>query len=108
MRNAAAGGRHRPPAAAEAGRRHGFVAMAVDMYLRLRDLLGEDLAERTLLLIGGFATRTRRPGRARRRVGARPPRPHVLLTFRRTAGVKTARVARAKHEVAYGAVRCPR
>ncbi|HEY6362927.1 MAG TPA: sigma 54-interacting transcriptional regulator, partial [Vicinamibacterales bacterium] len=94
---------------AEEGRRHGFVAMAVDIYFRLRGLLMEDLAERALLLIGRFMTAEAAGRAALLDASARAARPHVLVTFQCTAGTAHACVAR-EARVAYGAVgaRSPR
>ena len=87
---------------AEEGRRHGFVAMAVDIYLRLRDLLTEDFADRTLLLIGRCVTADAASRAALVEASAQAARPHVLLTFRCTAGPIQACQAR-EARVAYGA-----
>ncbi len=103
-RNAVQAGAIGRRAAADA-RRCGFVAMAVDMYLRLCDVLREDLSERTLLLIGGFAAGLPAARAAFVEASARAPRPHVLLTFRlTTAGTGQACVAR-EPRAAYGVVR---
>jgi hypothetical protein len=66
---------------ASAARARGYVPIAADVYLRLREMLDGDLAQRTLLLIvppaGSIAV-----GRAALvDAAARFSRPHVLLTF---------------------------
>jgi DNA-binding NtrC family response regulator len=92
--------------AAQVARRSGFVAMAVEMYLRLCDVLTTDLAERTLLLIGGFASALPRARAAFIEASARAPRAHVLLTFRSAADrgrASVVREARATYGVARAA-----
>ena len=72
--------------AAAAARRRGFVAVAVPLYQRWGERLGEDLRDRTLLLIGGFGE-TVAPARAALATAASASsRPHVLMTFRSTGG----------------------
>ena len=68
-------------AAADA-RAHGFVPMLVALYLRLREVLGGDLDERALLLIGGTGQSATSARAALLDAAARSARPHVLLTFR--------------------------
>jgi DNA-binding NtrC family response regulator len=68
--------------AAVAGRIRGFVPIQVSMYERFRGRLAQDLDERTLLLIGSFASSLVGARRALVDAAARAPRPHVLLTFR--------------------------
>jgi DNA-binding NtrC family response regulator len=80
------------------------VAMTVDMYLRLCDVLAADLAERTLLLIGGFAAALPQARMAFIEASARTPRAHVLLTFRSTTDAGRASVVR-EARAAYGMVR---
>ena len=87
-------------------RRSGVVAIAVDMYLRLCDVLTTDLAERTLLLIGGFASVLPRARAAFIEASARAPRAHVLLTFRSTMDRGRASVAR-EARATYGVARAP-
>ena len=90
-------------AAADA-RRCGLVAMGADLYLRLCDVLREDLADRTLLLVGGFAPAFTAARAALVEASARTPRPHVLLTFRSRANVGQPCVAR-EAQAAYGVAR---
>ena len=90
--------------AAALARRSGFVAMAVEMYLRLCDVLSADLAERTLLLIGGFGSVLPRARAALIDASARAPRAHVLLTFRSTADRARASVVREARST-YGMAR---
>jgi DNA-binding NtrC family response regulator len=92
--------------AAATARRAGFVAIAVEMYLRVCDVLREELAERTLMLIGGFATALPRARAAFIEASARAPRAHVLLTFRSTAERGRASVVR-EARAAYGMARAP-
>jgi DNA-binding NtrC family response regulator len=66
---------------AEAARRRGYVPIAADVYLRLRDVLGADLSQRTLLLIVHPAAPIAAGCAALVDAAARWPRPHVLLTF---------------------------
>jgi DNA-binding NtrC family response regulator len=88
--------------AAADGRRSGYVAMSVELYLRFRTLLTEELAERTLLLIGGFAGALPLARSALVAAAAGAPRPHVLLTFRSGQGAGRAGCVREAH-AAYGA-----
>lgn len=66
---------------AAAARRRGYVPIAADVYLRLREMLDADLAQRTLLLIVHPATSLATGRAALVDAAARWPRPHVLLTF---------------------------
>ncbi|HZM60403.1 MAG TPA: sigma 54-interacting transcriptional regulator [Vicinamibacterales bacterium] len=67
--------------AAEAGRARGFVPVAVDLYLRLRDLLAAELAHRALLLIVRADVSIEMGRAALIDASVRSPRPHVLLSF---------------------------
>ena len=69
--------------AAAAGR--GFVAMAIDAYVRAYILGAPELDERTLLLVDSGANPARAHG-ALLHATARSPRPHLLLTIRSTPG----------------------
>ena len=66
---------------AAAARTRGYVPIAADVYLRLRDVLGADLSHRTLLLIVHPAAPVAAGRAALVDAAARWPRPHVLLTF---------------------------
>ncbi len=90
--------------AAATARRHGFVAIAVDLYLKLCDVLREELADRTLLLIGGFEAALPRARAAFIEASAQAPRAHVLLTFRATADPGPACLVR-EARAAYGPAR---
>jgi DNA-binding NtrC family response regulator len=59
----------------------GYVPIAADLYLRLRETLDEDLAQRTLLLIVPPAASIAAGRAALIDAAARYARPHVLLTF---------------------------
>jgi DNA-binding NtrC family response regulator len=66
---------------AAAARARGYVPIAAEVYLRLREMLDADLAQRTLLLVVP-PTASIAAGRAALvDAAARYPRPHVLLTF---------------------------
>jgi DNA-binding NtrC family response regulator len=69
-------------AAAEESRRHGYVPIAVEVYLRLRATLADELRDRALVLIA----RPQVPARASRTAlvdaASRSNRPHVLMTLR--------------------------
>jgi DNA-binding NtrC family response regulator len=67
--------------AAAAARVRGFVPIAADVYLRLRDALKEELQHRALLLIVHPGTAVDVGRVALVEAAARWPRPHVLLTF---------------------------
>jgi len=86
--------------AAAAGR--GFVAMAIDAYVRTYILGAPELDERTLLLVDSGANPARAHG-ALLHATARSPRPHLLLTIRSTPGtpalVREARAAYAADPV---------
>src|SRR5688572_18243359 len=66
---------------AAAARARGYVPIAADVYLRLREMLDADLAQRTLLLIVHPAASLATGRAALVDAAARWPRPHVLLTF---------------------------
>src|SRR5688500_6929636 len=74
-------------AAAEDARSRGFVPIAVDLYLRLRTLAGEELRDRALVLIAPPDMAVERARRALVDAAMRSPRPHVLLTFRLSIGL---------------------
>ncbi len=74
-------------AAADA-RARGFIPMSVEMYVRLRDVLTEDLRGRALMLIARSGTAPELARRAFIDVAARSQRPHVLLTFPSTRGAR--------------------
>ncbi|HEY9464063.1 MAG TPA: sigma-54 dependent transcriptional regulator [Vicinamibacterales bacterium] len=95
---------------ASAARARGYVPIAADVYLRLRETLDADLAQRTLLVIVPPAASTAAGRAALVDAAARYPRPHVLLTFAspRTLVVGRSEVVREARAV-YGAnpVRMP-
>ena len=66
---------------AAAARSRGYVPIAADIYLRLREVLDGDLSQRTLLLIVHPATSTSAGRAALVDAASRWPRPHMLLTF---------------------------
>ncbi len=66
---------------AAAARARGYVPIAADVYLRLRETLDTDLAQRTLLVIVPPAASIATGRAAWVDAAARYPRPHVLLTF---------------------------
>jgi DNA-binding NtrC family response regulator/tetratricopeptide (TPR) repeat protein len=66
---------------AAAARARGYVPIAADVYLRLRDVLDADLAQRSLLLIVHPAASVAAGRAALVDAASRWPRPHVLLTF---------------------------
>jgi DNA-binding NtrC family response regulator len=68
--------------AAGEARARGFVPIAVDVYLRLRVLLEDDLRHRTLMLIVSPGTSLDSGRQAFVEAAARSPRPHVLVSFR--------------------------
>ena len=67
--------------AAAAARARGYVPVAADVYLRLREVLDEHLQQRTLMLIVHPGTSESAGRAALVDAAARWPRPHVLLTF---------------------------
>lgn len=67
--------------AADTAQRCGFVTMSADAYLRLRDILADDLANRTLVLVDGPAATRASARAALLEASARAPRPHVVLTI---------------------------
>ena len=67
--------------AASDARASGFVPLSVDMYLRLREVLTEELQGRTLMLIASSRTSAELTRQAFVDAAARSPRPHVLLVF---------------------------
>jgi DNA-binding NtrC family response regulator len=69
-------------AAAEEARSRGFVPIAVDVYVRLRALLIEELRERALVLIARSPVPVEIARAALVDAAARSSRPHVLLTLR--------------------------
>ena len=88
-------------AAASAARARGFVPIQVPLYERLRAMLADDLAERTLLLTGSFSRTVGRAQGALLDAASRSPRPHTLLTFRLAGGVASGAVVREARS-AYG------
>ena len=66
---------------ATAARARGYVPIAADVYLRLREVLDADIAQRALLLIVHPATSTSAGRAALVDAASRWPRPHMLLTF---------------------------
>jgi DNA-binding NtrC family response regulator len=66
---------------ADAARVRGYVPIAADVYLRLRDVLDADLSQRTLLLIVHPSAPVATGRAALVDAAARWPRPHILLTF---------------------------
>jgi two-component system response regulator AtoC len=69
---------------AEHARLRGLVPIAVDVYLRLRTLLEEDLRHRTLMLILAPGSPLESAREAIIAAAAASPRPHVLVSFRST------------------------
>ena len=69
---------------ADDARMRGFVPIAVDVYLRLRPLLDEELRHRTLLLILPPGAPLEPAREAMISAAAASPRPHVLVSFRST------------------------
>src|SRR5262245_50437340 len=67
---------------AEHARLRGLVPIAVDVYLRLRTLLEEELKHRTLMLILGPGSPLDPAREAMIAAAAASPRPHVLVSFR--------------------------
>jgi two-component system response regulator HydG len=67
---------------AEDARARGFVPIAVDVYLRLRSLLDEELRHRTLMLILPPGAPLDPARAAIVSAAAASPRPHVLVSFR--------------------------
>ena len=91
--------------AAAAARARGYVPIAADVYLRLREVLDEDLQHRTLLLIA-YPGSNESAGRAALvDAAARWPRPHVLLTFAspRLVGVTGSHSVVREARAVYGA-----
>ena len=85
--------------AAAAARVRGYVPVLVPLYQALREPLGADLAERTLLLIGPPGGGLASARAALLDAAARSPRPHVLLTFGTAAGASSeCRVREARAE----------
>jgi DNA-binding NtrC family response regulator/tetratricopeptide (TPR) repeat protein len=94
--------------AASAAWTRGFVPIQVQLYERLRGPLAEDLADRTLLLIGSFSKAIDRAHAVLLDAASRTPRPHVLLTFRVGdvgPGVSVVREARAAYGLGPATVR---
>jgi len=69
---------------AEHARVRGLVPIAVDVYLRLRSLLDEELRHRTLMLILAPGSPLEQARQAMIAAAATSPRPHVLVSFRST------------------------
>jgi len=69
-------------AVAAESRRCGYVAVAVDVYLRIRSLLAEALSTRALVLLAKPDTRMESARAALLHAAAASSRPHVLITFR--------------------------
>jgi DNA-binding NtrC family response regulator len=89
---------------AAAARARGYVPIAADVYLRLRELLDADLSQRTLLLIVHSHAHVSAGRAALADAAARWPRPHVLLTFaapRPFVGSRSSSVVREARAV-YG------
>ena len=82
--------------AAAAARARGYIPIAADVYLRLREVIDEDLQQRTLLLIVYPGGSQSAGGTALVDAAARWPRPHVLLTF---ASPRTLSVAGPRNVV---------
>jgi two-component system response regulator AtoC len=80
---------------AEDARARGFVPIAVDIYLRLRSLLNEELQHRTLMLILAPGSPLERARDALVSAAAMSPRPHVLVSFRSARVGHVVREARA-------------
>lgn len=90
---------------AAAARARGYVPIAAEVYLRLREILDADLAQRTLLLMVYPAASLATGRAALVDAAARWPRPHVLLTFaspRPVLAVHAGEVVREARAV-YGA-----
>ncbi len=81
-------------AAADA-RARGYVAVAVDVYRRLRDPLHDALQDRTLLLIASADVPVQHARAALLDAAAHAPRPHVLLSIRAAPRPGQMRGARA-------------
>ena len=75
-------------AAAEA-RARGYVPIAVDLYLRLRMALADDLQDRTLLLIAAPSIAIETARGVLLDAAVRAPRPHVLLSVRASNARRT-------------------
>jgi DNA-binding NtrC family response regulator len=88
---------------ASAARARGFVPIQVPLYERLRAMLADDLADRTLFLIGTFSKAVDRAQDALLDAASRSPRPHVLLTFRIAAQAESGCVVREARTI-YGVV----
>jgi DNA-binding NtrC family response regulator len=89
--------------AATAARDRGFVPVAADIYLRLRELLRQELEHRSLFLIlrPGLSIETGRT--ALIDAASRSPRPHLLVSFSESnaliASIDRVREARAHYSV---------
>ena len=95
--------------AAEQARARGLVPISVDVYLRLRTLLDEELRHRTLMLILPPGSSLQPAREALLYAASVSPRPHVLVSFRsgRPLVLKTgAHVVREARAV-YGAATSP-
>ena len=67
---------------AAAAVRRGFVAISIEAFVRFRELLQEELRDRTLLLTAPFGADRARAHAALLDASSLSPRPHLLLTFR--------------------------
>jgi DNA-binding NtrC family response regulator len=85
-------------AAADAARRRGFVPIGADVYLRLRTVVGDELAGRALLLLAPPAVDVRLARAALVDAASRTSRPHVLFTLRTPAGLPAAAEGYLVHE----------
>ena len=86
---------------AEQGRVRGFVPIAVDVYLRMRSLLEEELRHRTLMLILLPGSPVPPAREAILSAAAASPRPHVLVSFRSTRALsRSARQGSVDRSVA--------
>jgi hypothetical protein len=93
---------------AAAARARGYVPIAADVYLRLREILDTDLAQRTLLLIVHPAASIATGRAALVDAAARWPRPHVLLTFASPRPVLSGCVGIVREARAVYGARTPR
>jgi len=80
---------------AEDARARGFVPIAVDVYLRLRSLLEDELRHRTLMLILPTGSALEPARHAIVAAAAASVRPHVLVSFRSLPSPHLAREARS-------------
>ena len=89
-------GRERRNPSCNAATSRGFVAMAIDAYIRARILGAPELDERALLLVDSGADASRAHA-ALLHASARSPRPHLLLTLRSPSSPALVREARAAY-----------